>query len=178
MNKVFNFIVVLLLLCSLSFSWYMFMTNKKVMSSMNYEIESLNTELTNTKTELQALKSFTDSINRWFDVNVVEAIISNTRSWFEWWFQSIKSYLIDLNKEVKTLKENQAIILTKIDKYENMTKWIDPKQNIKAMIDESKNSWNKWLDQIYDVQASVRNLTNRIQELEQKIQLINSNTSN
>lgn len=178
MNKVFNFIVVLLLLCSLSFSWYMFMTNKKVMSSMNYEIESLNTELTNTKTELQALKSFTYSINRWFDVNVVEAIISNTRSWFEWWFQSIKSYLIDLNKEVKTLKENQAIILTKIDKYENMTKWIDPKQNIKAMIDESKNSWNKWLDQIYDVQASVRNLTNRIQELEQKIQLINSNTSN
>lgn len=176
-NKIFNSIVVFLLLCSLWFSWFLYFNSKKNISSLNYEIETLTNELNNSKAELTALKSFTDSINRWFDVNVVEAIISNTRSWFEWWFQSIKSYLVDLNKEVKTLKENQAIILTKIDKYEEMTKWLDSKSNLKDMIEKAWKNQENWNNLYYQLQTKIRDLETKVQTLNNSLNNLSSSNS-
>lgn len=169
-RKIFDFTVIFLLIILLTASWFILFKWKKEIASLNQEIETLNNQLEISNIEIKALKSLTDDINRWFDVSIVEAIIWNTRSWFEWWFQSIKSYLSELNKEAKIIKENQSIILTKIEKYENLLNWFNWKtDNIKRSIEEISQKYDWSNNKYYDLSSELRNLEQRIQTIEYKV---------
>lgn len=168
-NKIFNISIIVLLIVSLGLNGFLFFKTNKISKTLEGNEVEIRNEIELQNSKIESIKTFSESLSKWFDINTVESVVSNTRAGFESGFQSIKSYLVELNKEVKTLKENQAILLTKIQNYETLLSWFKEEDNIKrefqgvkALIDSSANGTKGFSDAINTINLKLKEIENRL----------------
>lgn len=172
-RKIYDAIMLILVISLMSFSWYMFMKDRNTNAVINTNMEKMASEIELNSSKIEGVKSFSENLSRGFDVKVVESILSNTRTGFESGFQSTKNFLIELNKEIKTIKNNQASILVKVEKFEEILKdYKEPNTSIKNDIDTLKwmitqqNDKIRWVElQIWNVNSFTSDLKARIDRI-------------